>query len=137
MFLYSSCINIGVDRAGGRAGKWWVPAIPDHERQASVPCVRVVSRGTVFYLDGSWRGLAGHEAVPAQMDWVVCFGHTAHSSSRRASVRRSRALLISLRVCRVGLTPSRCMYKQGARQRLFVMLLVEYDRTKRFGGMSV
>jgi len=47
-------------RPSKRAGKWWVPAIPDHERQASVPCVRVVSRGTMFYLDGSRRGPAGH-----------------------------------------------------------------------------
>jgi len=80
VFLYSSCINIGVDRAG----KWWVPAIPDHERQASVPCVRLVSRGTVFYLDGSPHGqreCAGLVRYPDGLGGggLPRLGQTAHS----------------------------------------------------------
>jgi len=60
----------------------------------------------------SWP--AARSDAPAPMERAYRFGRTTHSSTRSASVQRGRELLISLRVCRVGLTPSYCMYKQGA-----------------------
>ena len=94
----------------------------------------------MFYLDGSPHGRRERAPGPDGLGGGAPPRTERSLTHREAQCRgggRGRALLISVRVCRVGLTPSRCMYKQGSRQRSFVMLLVERDRASRFAGTFV